>query len=62
MTTENDNKREISVVGQSGSRFCTNMKKKNWLFPSMKCSRGVENRGKGRLHYIGQKAIFPGNK
>ena len=28
-TTENDNKRQISVVGQSGSRFYTNMKKKN---------------------------------
>ena len=27
-TTENDIKREISVVGQSDSRFCTNMKKK----------------------------------
>ena len=28
-TTENDNKRQISVVGQSCSRFYTNMKKKN---------------------------------
>ena len=52
-TTENDIKREISVVGQSDSRFCTNMKKKKKerLFPSMRCSHGdVENRGKARLH------------
>ena len=48
VTTENHNKREISVVGRSGM----NMKKwrkerdpvkKVWLFPCMQCSHDVEN-------------------
>ena len=58
-TIEEHNKREISVVGRSGCGLSINMKyvgkgtsaaNKFWLFPSMQCSRDVENRGKVSMH------------
>ena len=58
-TTKEHNKREISVVGSSGCRLSINVKcvggrnkrcQKFWLFPSMQCSRDVENRRKVSMH------------
>ena len=48
VTTENHNKREISVLGRSGMnmkewRKERNPVKKVWLFACMQCSHDVEN-------------------
>ena len=58
-TTEEHNKREISVVGRSGCGLSIKYEmcgerseccQKLWLFPSMQCGGDVENRGKVSMH------------
>ena len=58
-TTEEHNKREISVVGRSGCGLSTNMKcagkgtnaaENSGYFPAVQCSRDVENPGKVSMH------------
>ena len=61
LTSEEHNKREIWVVGQSGCGLIYLYKyeicgernercQKLWLFPSMQCGGDVENRGKVSMH------------
>ena len=69
-TTEEHNKREISVVGRSGwwtsykYEICgegTNPCPKFWPFPSMQCGGDVENRGKARMHKNERPQLGAGN-
>ena len=55
VTTENSNKREISLVGRSGCGLGINVKRvgaetKAVTNSGMQCSSDVENRDKTRMH------------